>query len=101
MILNRIRTLFLVLGLMLPLAVMFNQAEKSTGIIAAISPVDPITRETTVTITGTASGGAIRSGTSRLHDRTVHTSSMKADSNGKYTDGPFFLQQLGTFHDVL
>jgi hypothetical protein len=101
MILNRIRTLFLVLGLMLPPAVTVNQAVKSTGIVAAISPVDPITGVTTVTITGTASSGATVSDTSTFPDGTVHTFSMKADTNGKYTDGPFFLQQLGTFHDVL
>lgn len=101
MILNRIRTLFLVLGLMLPPAVMVNQAAKSAGIVAALSPANPIVGVTTVSITGTASAGAAVTDTSTFPDGTDHLFFMKADNNGKYVDGPFMLRQLGTFHDVL
>jgi hypothetical protein len=101
MILNSIRILLLVLGLMLPPALMVNQAAKTPGIVAAISPANPITGVTTVNIKGTASAGAKVSDTSTFPDGTVHTFSVKADVNGNYSDGPFFLQQLGTFHDVL
>ena len=101
MILNRIRTLFVVLGLMLPPAAMVNQAAKSAGITATVSPANPTVGVTTVSITGTASAGATVSDTSTFPDGTAHTFLVKADSNGKYTDGPFSLQQLGTFHDVL
>lgn len=100
-ILNRIPTLFLVLGLMLPPAVMVNQAAKSSGIVATISPANPIVGVTTVSITGTASAGATVTDTSTFPDGTGHLFFMKADSNGKYVDGPFMLRQLGTFHDVL
>ena len=101
MILNRIRTMFVVLGLMLPPAVMVNQARKSGGITATVSPTNPTVGVTTVSIVGTASPGATVSDTSAFPDGTAHTFLVKADSNGKYTDGPFVLQQLGTFHDVL
>jgi hypothetical protein len=101
MILNSVWTLFLVLGLMLPPAVRVDQTAKSAGVTAAISPANPITGVTTVSIKGTASAGATVTDTSTFPDGTVHTFSVKADSNAQYMDGPFVLQQLGTFHDVL
>jgi hypothetical protein len=86
---------------MLPSAAMVNQTAKSSGIVATISPANPIVGVTTVSITGTASAGATVTDTSTFPDGTGHLFFMKADSNGKYVDGPFVMQQLGTFHDVL
>jgi hypothetical protein len=101
MILNSIQIVFLVLGLILPSTMVVNQSVELPGITAAISPANPIAGVTTVSITGKASAGATVIDTSTFPDGTIHTFSMKADIDGKYTDGPFFLQQLGTFHDVL
>lgn len=101
MILNNTRILFLVLGLMLRPAGMVHQGEKAVGITSTVSPANPIVGVTAVTIKGTASPGATVSDRSTFPDGTVHIFSFRADSNGAYTDGPFVLQQLGTFHDVL
>jgi hypothetical protein len=100
MVLNRGRAFLLVLGLVLPQAIMVNQAAKSAGIVATISPANPIVGVTTVNISGTASAGATVTDTSTFPDGTAHLFFMKADTNGKYVDGPFVLRQLGTFHDV-
>lgn len=99
--LHSLRTFFLVLGLMMPPAVMLNQVAKNAGIVATIAPANPIVGVTTVSITGTASAGATVTDTSTFPDGTGHLFFMKADDNGKYVDGPFMLRQLGTFHDVL
>jgi hypothetical protein len=101
MILNRVRTLFLVLALTLPPAGIVPQGTKAIGITATVSPANLIVGVTAVTIKGTASPGATVSDTSTFPDGTVHIFSFRADNNGAYTDGPFVLQQLGTFHDVL
>jgi hypothetical protein len=101
MILNSIRTLFLVLALMLPPSGMVPQGARATAITATISPANSIVGVTAITIKGTASPGATVSDTSTFPDGTVHIFSFRADSNGAYTDGPFVLQQLGLFHDVL
>jgi len=101
MMVNSVRTLFLVLGLMLPGTVMVNQAAKSAGITAGLSPAHPTVGVTNVSIRGTASPGATVSDTTTFPDGSVHIFSFKADSNGNYVDGPFVLQQLGAFHDVL
>ncbi len=100
-ILNNIRTLFLVFGLILSATALVNQAANNTGITAAISPAHPTVGVTSVSIKGTASPGAAVSDTSTFPDGTVKIFSFKADSTGKYEDGPFVLQQLGAFHDVL
>ena len=101
MILNGVRTLFLVFVLALAPAGMVDQAAKEADITAALSPIDPIVGATKVSIKGTASPGATVSDTSTYPDGTVHIFSFKAESDGTYADGPFVLQQLGTFHDVL
>jgi len=102
MILNSLRALlFLVFALVLPLPGMVDQAAKEAGITAALSPAHPTVGATKVSIKGIASAGAIVSDTSTYPDGTVHIFSFKAESDGTYTDGPFVLQQLGTFHDVL
>jgi hypothetical protein len=101
-ILNSFRTmLFLVFALVLPLPEMVDQAAKEAGITAALSPAHPTVGATKVSIKGMASAGATVSDTSTYPDGTVHIFSFKAGSDGTYTDGPFVLQQLGTFHDVL
>ena len=102
MILNSLRALlFLVFALVLPLPGMVDQAAKEAGITAALSPAHPTVGATKVSIKGMASAGATVSDTSTYPDGTVHIFSFKAGSDGTYTDGPFVLQQLGTFHDVL
>lgn len=101
MTLNSIGTLFLVLGLTLPAAVMVHPAVKSDAITAVLSPAHPTVGVTKISITGTASPGATVTDTSTFPDGTVHVFSFKAEGDAKYTDGPFVLQQLGTFHDVL
>ncbi len=94
---NSIRPLLVVFGLML----MVNRSENGVSITAALSPGSPTAGITKVSITGTASAGATVSDTSTFPDGTVHIFALKADGDGRYTDGPFVLQQLGTFRDVL
>ena len=102
MILNNIPALFLVFALVLPPAGMVvNQTAKSAGITAELSPAQPTVGATNASIKGTASPGATVSDTSTFPDGTVHIFSFKADSHGNFTDGPFLLQQLGAYHDVL
>ena len=100
MILNNFRTLFLVFGL-LSGAAMVNQTANNAGITAALSPAHPTVGMTNTSIEGTASPGATVSDTSTFPDGTVKIFTFKTDSTGKYEDGPFVLQQLGAFHDVL
>jgi hypothetical protein len=99
--LKNIRTAFLLFGLMLSGTAMVNQSANGTGITAAFSPAQPIVGLTKVSIKGTASRAATVSDTSTFPDGTVKTFSFRTDSTGKYEDGPFVLEQLGTFHDVL
>jgi hypothetical protein len=99
--LTNFRTLLLVIGLMLSETALVYQAADNPGITATLSPAHPTVGVTNVSIKGTASPGAAVSDTSTYPDGTVKTFSFKADSTGKYEDGPFVLQQLGTFHDVL
>ncbi len=102
MILHNIRTVLLVFGLVLPPAGMaVNQTLKTAAITAELSSAHPTVGATNVSIKGTASPGATVSDTSTFPDGTVHIFSFKADGNGNYTDGPFLLQQLGAYHDVL
>jgi hypothetical protein len=76
-------------------------APPSTGLTAAFAPASPTVGVTEVTITGTASAGAKVIDTSTFPDGSVHIFTVKADAAGVYTDGPFVLQQLGTYHDVV
>jgi hypothetical protein len=102
MILNIIRTLFLVFGLVLPpTGMVVNQTVKGAGITAELSPAHPIVGVTNVSIKGTASPGATVSDTTTFPDGSIHIFSFKADGNGNYADGPFVVQQLGAYHDVL
>jgi hypothetical protein len=90
-------TLLIALGLLLPAAA----APPSTGLTAAFSPASPTVGVTKVTITGTATAGAKVIDTSTYPDGSIHIFTVKADAAGAYTDGPFVLQQLGTYRDVL
>ncbi len=98
---NNIRTLFLVLGLMLSGTALVNQAANNTAITAAVSPVHPTVGITNVSIKGMASPAATVTDASTFPDGTVKMFSFKCDSTGKYEDGPFVLQQLGAYRDVL
>ncbi|HWX54361.1 MAG TPA: Fic family protein [Verrucomicrobiae bacterium] len=100
-IVTAIATLFWVLGLAPTPMMMANQAGSGPGITATVSPDHPTAGVTKVSITGQASVAATVTDTSTFPDGTVHIFSFKADSHGAYTDGPFVLQQLGTYHDVL
>jgi hypothetical protein len=93
-------TVLIALGLLLQAAAV-PAAPPSTGLTAAFAPASPIVGVTKVTITGTASAGAKVVDTSTFPDGSVHIFAVKADAAGAYTDGPFVLQQLGTYHDVL
>jgi hypothetical protein len=88
-------TLLIALGLLLP------AAARGESITAALSPADPVVGVTRVTITGLASAGAKVTDISTFPDGTIHAFSTIADAAGGYTDGPFVLQQLGTYRDVL
>jgi hypothetical protein len=71
------------------------------GITATFSPARPTVGVTKVSITGKASPGAKLTDTSTFPDGKVRIFSFTANSTGEYTDGPFVLQQLGMYHDVL
>jgi hypothetical protein len=88
-------TLLIALGHLLP------AAARSEDVTAALSPADPVVGVTRVTITGRASAGAKVTDISTFPDGTIHAFSSMADAAGAFTDGPFVLQQLGTYHDVL
>jgi hypothetical protein len=70
-------------------------------ITSTFSPAGPIVGVTEVHIQGTASAGAKVIDTSTYPDGSVHIFIVNADTAGAYTGGPFVLQQLGTYHDVL
>jgi hypothetical protein len=89
-------TLLIALGFLLPAT-----AARSDGITAALSPATPVVGVSRVTIAGRASAGARVTDVSTFPDGSVHVFSATADASGAYTDGPFVLQQLGTYHDVL
>lgn len=71
------------------------------ALTAAFSPADPIVGVSEVTIAGKASAGARVINTSTFPDGSIHIFSFAADAAGDYKDGPFVLQQLGTYRGVL
>jgi hypothetical protein len=102
--LNTARRFLIAFGLLLPWAAPAESgqnAAQNTSLTAALSPAGPTVGVTKVTIAGTSSAGASVIDTSTFPDGSVHRFSLKADPTGAYTDGPFVLQQLGTYHDVL
>jgi hypothetical protein len=98
--LNTARTFSIAYGLLLP-SMALAASSQNPAFTAVLSPADPTVGVTKVTITGTASAGSSVIDTSTFPDGSVHEFSFKADASGAYTDGPFVLQQLGTYHDVL
>jgi hypothetical protein len=94
--LNSICAFFMVCGLMLQ-----SLVAAAPGITATFAPARPTVGVTKVSITGKASPGAKMTDTSTFPDGTVHTFSFTANNAGEYVDGPFVMQQLGTYHDVL
>jgi hypothetical protein len=76
-------------------------AADNPSITAVFGPEDAVVGVTEVAITGMAGAGHEVVDTSTFPDGTAHEFTVKADASGAYTDGPFELQQLGTFHDVL
>jgi|SRR5580658_1019627 hypothetical protein len=71
------------------------------GPTATLAPADPVIGVTKVTITGLAGAGHEVTDHSTYPDGTVHRFSTTADATGAYADGPFLLQQIGTYHDVV
>ena len=71
------------------------------NITATLSPADPVVGVTKMSIAGRASPGARITDVSTFPDGSINVFSATADAAGAYIDGPFVLQQLGTYHDVL
>jgi hypothetical protein len=93
-------TFVIALGVLLPAAAP-AAPPRSTGLTAEVSPASPTVGVTQVTIKGTASPGATVVNTSTFPDGSLHIFIVKADAAGAYTNGPFVLQQLGTYRDAL
>jgi hypothetical protein len=70
-------------------------------ITAVFSETHPIVGSTMVTITGKASPGQLVVDTSTFPDGIAHQFVVAVTGRGTYTDGPFQLHQLGTYHDVM
>ncbi len=109
-------TLMIALGLLTPAALAAAESANVTPapapapaprapvtpiVTAALSPADPIVGVTRVTIAGTATAGATVVGVSIFPDGTRHGFTVKADNAGAYRSGPFVLEQLGTYHDII
>ena len=71
------------------------------NITATLSPADPVVGVTKTSIAGRATPGARVVDVSTFPDGSINVFSATADAAGAYNDGPFVLQQLGTYHDVL
>jgi hypothetical protein len=70
-------------------------------ITAMFSPDHPIVGVTEVRIQGRATPGQAIVDTSTYPDGVPHDFFVNVTGAGLYTDGPFLLRQLGTYHDVL
>jgi hypothetical protein len=70
-------------------------------ITATLSPDRPIVGVSEVRISGRGSAGSQVVDTSTFPDGSVHAFANNVSGAGRYRDGPFVLQQLGTYHDVL
>jgi len=70
-------------------------------ITATLSPGQPIVGVSEVRITGRATAGRKVVDTSTFPDGIARAFANTAGGTGRYTDGPFVLRQLGTYHDVL
>jgi hypothetical protein len=70
-------------------------------ITATLSTERPTVGVSEVRISGRGAAGSVVVDTSTFPDGSVHAFANNVSGSGRYTDGPFVLQQLGTYHDVL
>lgn len=70
-------------------------------ITATLSPEHPVVGVTEVKIAGRATAGQDVIDASTAPDGLTHAFGFSVGGAGTYSDGPFVLQQLGTYHDVL
>jgi len=84
----------------LMIASLLPAAGRADGPTVTLSPDDPVVGVTRVVITGRASADARVTDVSTFPDGSIHVFSATADASGAFTDGPFVLHQLGTYHDV-
>jgi hypothetical protein len=70
-------------------------------ITATLSPEHPVVGVTEVKIAGRATAGQDVIDASTAPDGITHAFGFSVGGAGTYSDGPFVLQQLGTYHDVL
>lgn len=71
------------------------------AITAVFGPDAPVVGVTGCAITGKSSRGEWVTDLSTFPDGSIHSFTVKSNGAGSYTDGPFVLRQLGTYHDVL
>jgi hypothetical protein len=83
-----------------PILLIVNPPEPGT-ITALLSPARPIVGVTKVRIEGRATAGQLVVNTSTFPDGIDHVFFAHVSGAGAYSDGPFVLEQLGTYHDVL
>jgi hypothetical protein len=70
-------------------------------ITATVSPDRAIAGVSEVRISGRAAAGQLVINTSTFPDGVAHEFVATVSGAGTYTQGPFVLQQLGTYHDVV
>jgi len=71
------------------------------AITATFQPNTPTVGITDCIISGHSTAGGWVTDLSTFPDGSTHSFSIKSNGRGSYTDGPFVLRQLGTYHDVL
>jgi hypothetical protein len=86
-----------------PAIVLTVEAPPPGTITAALSPDHPIVGVTEVRVAGRATAGqaGVVIDTSTFPDGIAHKFGVTVSGAGTYSDGPFVLRQLGTYHDVL
>jgi hypothetical protein len=77
------------------------QAPPPGTITATVSPDHPVVGVTEVRIAGRATAGQDVIDASTAPDGITHAFGFSVGGKGTFSDGPFVLQQLGTYHDVL
>jgi hypothetical protein len=70
-------------------------------ITATLSPDHPVVGVTEVRIAGRATAGNVVIDASKLPDGLTQAFGMNSSGKGTYSHGPFVLQELGTYHDVV
>jgi hypothetical protein len=68
---------------------------------ATLSPDQPVVGVTAVRIAGRATPGGQVIDDSTFPNGRTHAFGVDVGGTGSYSDGPFMLQQLGTYHDVV